>query len=67
MGNCHTKIQKVIFDFEDEQITKVRVEIDFEGDCPIQIKRAYEKSFPARIAAIDLLTMEDGVLGYLFW
>jgi hypothetical protein len=67
MGNCNTAIQKIIFDFSDEQITKIRVEIDFDGDCPIQIKRVYEKSFPARIPAVEIMTMEDGIPGYLLW
>ena len=67
MGDCHTAIQKVIFDFTDEQVTKVRVEIDFWGDCPFQIKRVYEKTFPASTSAVDIMTMEDGISNYLFW
>jgi hypothetical protein len=67
MADCITTIQKIIFDFADEQITKIRVEIDFQGDCPIQMKRAYEKSFPARIPATDILTMDGGITDYLLW
>ncbi|HLZ64418.1 MAG TPA: hypothetical protein VKR06_46415 [Ktedonosporobacter sp.] len=67
MADCNTSIQKVIFDFADPQITKVRVEIDFDGDCGILVKRVYEKSFPARIPAIEIMQMQDGVPGYLLW
>ena len=67
MANCETAIQQVTFDFTDEQITKVTVRIDFSGDCPIQIKRLYEKSFPARFPAVEIMTMEGGVKDYLLW
>ncbi len=67
MANCETSIQKVTFDFSDPQLTHVRVEIDFQGDCPLQMKRAYERAFPARYSAVDLLTMEGGVHDYLTW
>ena len=67
MADCTTTIKRMSFDFTDPEITQVRVEIDFAGDCPVNIKRVYEKSFPARYSAIDLLTMEDGVHGYLLW
>jgi len=70
MANCETALQRISFDFTDPQITKVRVEIDFWGDCPIQIKRVYEKSFPARLSAVDILTMprdEGGIIDYLLW
>jgi hypothetical protein len=65
MGKCTTKINKVTFDFTDDQITKVSVECDFWGDCPVQMKRFYTKSFPARIPAIELLKRE--VPKYLQW
>lgn len=70
MANCNTLVQKVTFDLSDEQVTKVRVEIDFWGDCPHIMKRVYEKTFPARLSAVDILTMprgEGGFLDYLFW
>ncbi len=67
MADCNTAIQHVHFDFTDPEITRVRVEIDFAGDCPLQMKRVYEKAFPARIPAVDLLAMEGGVHGYLLW
>jgi hypothetical protein len=68
MVNCTTTIKRIIFDVSDAQMTKVRIEIDFEGDCPIQLKRVYEKSFPARFSAVDILTMEHGgVQNYLEW
>lgn len=62
-----TAIQKVIFDFTDSRLTNVRVEIEFSGDCPVQMKRVYEKSFPASIPAIELLQMKGGVHDYLMW
>lgn len=67
MGDCNTTVQRISFDFTDPDMTKVRVEIDFEGDCPIQLKRVYEKQFPARFSAVDILTMKDGVTNYLSW
>lgn len=67
MGDCNTAIQKLTFDFSDCDFTKVRVEIDYDGDCPVSMKRVYEKAFPARFSAIDLLTMKDGIHNYLFW
>lgn len=67
MGKCETKILRVPFDFSDEQITKVTVESDFQGDCPIGMKRLNEKSFPARFSAVDILTMEGGTKDYLLW
>ena len=67
MANCETAIQQVTFDFTDPQITKVTVKIDFSGDCPINIKRLYEKSFPARFPAVEIMTMEGGIKDYLFW
>ena len=65
MGTCNTAIKKVSFDFQDEQVTKVTVGIDFLGDCPVQLKRVYEKTFPARIPASDLIINE--VPRYLEW
>lgn len=65
MGKCTTTIQKIIFDVSDPQITQVRIEIDFEGDCPIGIYRVYEKSFPARRSVLELLEKE--VPHYLEW
>lgn len=67
MSNCITKIQTVTFDFTDEQITKVTVKIDFEGDCGILVKRRYEKSFPARFPAVEIMTMDGGIKDYLVW
>ena len=67
MANCETAIQQVTFDFTDPQITKVTVKIDFSGDCPIQIKRLYEKSFPARFPAVEIMTMAGSVKDYLQW
>ena len=67
MADCNTAIQKLTFDFTDPQITKVRVEIDFDGDCGILVKRVYEKSFPSRIPAIEIMQMQDGVPDYLLW
>jgi hypothetical protein len=67
MANCETAIQRVSFDFSDPQITKVKVEIDFSGDCPINIRRVYEKSFPARIPAVEIMTMAEGIRDYLLW
>lgn len=68
MADCHTTIQKIAFDFSDPQITKVRVEIDFDGDCGVLVtKRVYEKAFPARIPAVEIMQMQDGVPGYLLW
>ena len=65
MGKCSTAIKSVKFDFSDQQITEVTVEIDFWGDCPIQLKRVYKKSFPARIPASKLIVNE--VPKYLEW
>lgn len=67
MADCNTAIQKVIFDFTDPQITQVRVEITFDGDCGVLVKPAYEKSFPARIPAIEIMQMQGGVPDYLLW
>ena len=67
MADCNTYIQKIIFDVHDPQITQVRVEIDFDGDCGILVKRVYEKSFPARYPAIEIMTMEGGIKDYLLW
>jgi hypothetical protein len=65
MGKCETKIEKVEFDFTDDQLTKVTVHIDFWGDCPIQLKRVYTNKFPARRPAIEL--MEKELPNYLDW
>lgn len=67
MANCETTIKKVTFDVSDEQITVVTVEIDFAGDCPIQLKRRYQKTFPARHTMVDILQMPGGVVNYLEW
>lgn len=67
MADCNTYIQKLIFDTSDPQITQVRVEIKFDGDCPVQIKSVYEKTFPARIPAVEIMTMDGGVKDYLSW
>jgi hypothetical protein len=67
MADCNTYIQKITFDVSDPQITQVRVEIDFDGDCGILVKRVYEKSFPARYPAVEIMTMEGGVKDYLLW
>jgi hypothetical protein len=67
MGTCTTTIKYVTFDFTDEQLTKVIVQIDFDGDCPIQIKRRHEKSFPARFSVVEIMTMEEGVKDCLLW
>lgn len=67
MGDCHTAIQKVTFDFSDEQVTKVRVESKSWGDCGILAKSVVEKSFPASIPAIEIMQMEGGLPDYLLW
>jgi hypothetical protein len=67
MGTCNTKVLKVEFDFSDEQITKVKVEQDFWGDCPMQLMRVFEKSFPARMTIEDILKDKDGIVNYLLW
>lgn len=68
MGTCNTKIVKVEFDFSDDQITTVTVIQDFWGDCPVQLKRVYTKSFPARLSAVEILTdFKEGVPNYLLW
>lgn len=67
MADCITKIQKIIFDVSDEQITKVEVLVEFEGDCGILVKPRYEKTFPARIPAVEIMTMEGGIKDYLLW
>lgn len=67
MADCNTSIQKVIFDFTDPHTTQVRVEIDFDGDCGVLVKRVYEKAFPAHIPAIEIMQMKDGIPGYLLW
>lgn len=65
MGDCTTAIQKIIFDISDDQITRVKIEITFSGDCPHVLKRVYEKSFPARMTMADILKTE--VPHYLLW
>ncbi len=67
MANCITTIKQISFDFTDEQITQVRINTDFEGDCPVNMKRVYEKAFPARFSAKDIMTMDGGVGDYLLW
>ncbi len=67
MGACTTTIKRVTFDVSDPQVTSVTVEIDFEGDCPMGLKRRYQKTFPARHSMVDLLTMPGGVTDYLSW
>ena len=67
MADCITKIQTILFDVSDEQLTKVTVKIDFEGDCGILVKRLYEKSFPARFPAMEIMAMDGGVKDYLTW
>ncbi len=72
MGKCSTTIKRIEFDLSDEQVTKVTVEIDYEGDCP-QMDRRYEKTFPARFPITDvdgkpsLMTMDGGVKDCLTW
>lgn len=67
MANCVTTVKRVEFDVSDEQVTKVVVEIDFDGDCPIGVYRRYHKTFPARHSMVDIVTMEGGVTDYLNW
>lgn len=67
MGDCHTAIQKVTFDFSDERITKVRVESKSWGDCGILAKPVVEKSFPANIPAVEIMQMNGGLPDYMFW
>lgn len=66
MGKCSERVLKITFDFSDEQITTVEVLIDYEGDCPL-MDRVYRKSFPARIPAVDLFTMDGGIKDHLVW
>jgi hypothetical protein len=67
MANCNTTLKKITFDVSDPQITTVTIENDFDGDCPFNIKRRYEKTFPARIPVVEILTMEGGVKDYILW
>jgi hypothetical protein len=69
MGKCTTTIRRIEFDLSDEQITRVVVEQDYAGDCPLMDRR-YEKAFPARIPIVDLFSMkqgEGGITDYLLW
>ena len=69
MGKCSTTVRRIEFDLTDEQITRVVVEQDYAGDCPLMDRR-YEKAFPARISIVDLFLMkkgEGGILDYLVW
>lgn len=66
MANVQTKILKVIFDFTDDDITQVEVHYSSsEPDNPIWGGGVKKKSFPARIAAIDI--MKDEVPDYIMW
>lgn len=66
MGKCSTTIRTIEIDLTDEQLTKVVVTQDYEGDCPL-MNRRYEKAFPARIPVVDLFTVEGGIKDYLLW
>ena len=66
MSKCSTTVRTVSFDFTDEQITRVVVTQDYQGDCPLMDQR-YEKAFPARISAVDLFTIKGGIVDYLLW
>ena len=66
MGKCSTTTRRIEFDLTDEQITKVVVEIDYQGDCPMMDRR-YEKAFPARIPVVDLFTIDGGIKDHLLW
>lgn len=65
MVNAQSEIQRIIIDVSDPQITKVKIETKLSGDYPIGMKSVYEKSFPARMSAVDILQNE--VKDYLFW
>lgn len=65
MGKCTTTIQKIEFDLTDPQLTHVKITIDFEGDCPINVRRVYEKDFPARRPVVELIEKE--IPEYLLW
>ncbi len=67
MADCETAIQRITFDISDPQITNVRIEITFSGDCPHVLKRIYKKSFPARFPIAEIATMEGGITDYLEW
>ncbi len=66
MGKCETSVQQITFDIRDPQVTRVVVNIDYEGDCPMMPRR-YEKAFPARIPIIDLFTIDGGIKDHLLW
>ena len=72
MGKCSTTVLRIEFDLSDEQITRVTVDQDYAGDCPLMDRR-YIKAFPARIPITDvdgkpnLMTMDGGVKDYLLW
>ena len=65
MGNTAVSIQKITFDVSDEQMTTVTVEAKWEGEYLAGTKSRYEKSFPARFSALELLQNE--VPKYLEW
>lgn len=65
MANAQSEIQKIIIDVSDSQITNVKIETKLSGDIPFGMKSVYEKSFPARMSAIDILQNE--VKDYLRW
>lgn len=67
MGKCTTKIESILFDFTDDQITEVTIKQDFWGDCPLGVKRVYKKIFPARMSIVDILEDKDGIKNYLLW
>lgn len=68
MGDCITAIKYIRFDFTDEQITKVEIELDIRGDCPHFLTPLRTKTFPARFSAIDILNkIADGEENYLLW
>lgn len=65
MANGYSEIQTITFDVSDPEITHVKITVKLTGDCPVQMKTVYEKSFPARISAVTLM-MEE-VPNYLLW
>lgn len=65
MGKCESSIREVRFVIESE-LTQCYVLVEAIGDCPIGVQGWHHKTFPASMAAVDILNSKD-FRDYILW